>query len=116
MQLVPMAPAITAVHRAARLLLKSGSPKNQPNGVEGMTPISVAVAHSAFDCVRLLVEEHDADPCVADFAGESALRLAAVHHDAESLRILLDNFEPSRGGGSFELTRAMERAIVTRNK
>ena len=116
MQLVPMAPAITAIHRAARLLLESGSPKNQPNGVEGMTPISVAVAHSAFDCVRLLVDEHDADPCATDFAGESALRLAAVQHDAESLRILIENFEPSRGGDSFELTRAMERAIVTRNK
>ena len=116
MQLVPVTPAVAAIRRAARLLLKYGSPKNQPNEVEGMTPISVAVANSAFDCVRVLVEEHDADPCVADFAGESALRLAAVHHDAESLRILLENFDPSLGGGSFELTRAMERAIVTRNK
>ena len=105
-----------AIRRAAGLLLKSGSPKNHPNESNGKTPISVAVAHSAFDCVRLLVEEHGADPGVADFAGESALSLAADHHDAESLRIMVENYTSPRRGDSSELSRALERAIVTRNK
>ena len=107
---------ILAIGRAAGLLLKYGSPKNHPNEVNGMTPISVSVAHSAFDCVRLLAEDHGADPAVADFEGESALRLAASHHDAESLRILVENYTSSRKGDSSELTRALERAIATRNK
>lgn len=114
---VPLVICTCTIRRAAGLLLKSGSPENQPNEITGMTPISVAVAHSAFDCVRLLVEEHGADSGVEDFSGESALRLAAVQNDAESLRILVENYKSSsRRVSSSELTRALERAIMTRNK
>ena len=107
---------LQAIRRAARRLLESGVPASQPNVINGMTPISFAVAHSAFDCARLLVEEYGADPGVEDFNGESALLLAAVQQDAESLRVLLENYVCPRGGDFSERTRALERAIIARNK
>ena len=100
----------------AQALVTHGADVTKARPPEGMTPTYVACMHGHLNIVKFLCEEHGADPGVADFAGESALSLAADHHDAESLRIMVENYTSPRRGDSSELSRALERAIVTRNK